>query len=160
MQGHFWEGPSWEVEIEFRERVINFISGNGIRFGIGPALDPSLFNRAGDETRIYIMHPHRTPTSSSQTPLYRGKLPRLKSMLSGLLPNAPTVLWLYKRLDFSDSEDEEQAENTQSGHALFQFDPNGRGTGNPGWRLFYEEHVFNDTDPPPGADSANGIPDL
>ncbi|KFY69307.1 hypothetical protein V496_00351, partial [Pseudogymnoascus sp. VKM F-4515 (FW-2607)] len=161
--GHFWEVPSWAVEFEFKARVINLISGNGIPFGDSPPLDPSLFNGPHDDTRIYIMHPRRTPTSTSQKPRYPGKLRRLKSMLTGLtglLPNAPTVLWLYKRLDHDLKQDRLDARNTQRGHAIFQFDPNGRGTGSPGWRLFYEEHVFNDTDPPPNADSANGIPDL
>lgn len=33
-------------------------------------------------------------------------------MLTGLLPDGTTVKWLYKRLDFSDSKDEEQVDDT------------------------------------------------
>jgi hypothetical protein len=45
-------------------------------------------------------------------------------------------------------------------HAIFQHNSNVHGAGKKGWRLFYEDHHFDDTNPPSGADSANGIPDL
>jgi hypothetical protein len=117
VQGHYWEKPAWAVEFEFQERVLNFILGNGNRFGIGPSLDVSLFNGPNDDTRVYIMHPRRSPNSDPQSPLYRAKLPRLKDQLigpapTGLLPNAPTALWLYKRLNYATPQDRATRDNT------------------------------------------------
>jgi hypothetical protein len=40
------------------------------------------------------------------------------------------------------------------------FTPNGRGARSLGCRLFYEDHIFNDTDPRPSVDFADGIPNL
>lgn len=110
------------------------------------------------------MHPRNGPNASPQSPRYRAKLPQLRDALNGpqgLLPGAPMAVWMYKRINTrTQAQRDILRGHNQNGKAVFQYDPNGRGQGQPAWRLFYEEHVFNDSDPPPGPASALGIPDL
>ncbi|CZR64767.1 uncharacterized protein PAC_14666 [Phialocephala subalpina] len=174
--GHFFENPAFGKQTQFQQRVINWITGVGTRVGKGSALDPSLFNQNGDDTRIFIMSPRAARGGAQSAQYYRTKLPQLKATLNGangLLPGAPMALRLYQPLDYDpDHLDNNPAFATNyniafsadtpraTGKAVFQFDPNFHGQGIPGWRLFYEEIQFNDNDPPLSDDAAKGVPDL
>ncbi|OJJ97693.1 hypothetical protein ASPACDRAFT_45790 [Aspergillus aculeatus ATCC 16872] len=90
---HYWENPSLLRRATFQRRVLNFISGDEPRDGVGPALDPTIFNGAEDDTRIYIMHPRRE--LSPKNPFlanYDGKFAELRDLPNvRLLPGAPTA---------------------------------------------------------------------
>ncbi|CZR69081.1 uncharacterized protein PAC_18982 [Phialocephala subalpina] len=130
----YMEDPAWAPTYQFRQRVLNWISGMGNRFGVGPALNVALFNAPNDDTRIFIMHPRRTRDANAQA---------------------------AKRLNYDDEAQAQIAAGVnQYGKAVFQYDPNGRGQGQPRWRLCFEEIVFNDSDPPPPPAAINGVNDL
>jgi hypothetical protein len=166
-QGHFWENPSWSRSQDtFTQRVLNFFTVGATATGVGPQLNPALF--PVDQTRVYIMAPRRAPGKGQAAAdvkptsiTFIKKLPQLKQAIQTLLGNAvPIVLYNYVALNTDDPADLAIQGTNQRGYALFQFDPNGRGASQPGWRLFYEQHQFQDTDPQPSPDAANGIPDI
>ncbi|KAE8148860.1 hypothetical protein BDV25DRAFT_168182 [Aspergillus avenaceus] len=156
--GHYWENPSWGNVPKFTRNVLNFIAGRTPRSGVGPTLDPALFNAPDDDTRIYLMHPRlgqKEHTSPYKSPRYRKKFQELKNLLNTeLLPGAATASWLYITAEMS------REVPAYRRHAIFQYDPVAHGRSKKGWRLFYEDHYFDDTNPPPGPESADGIPDL
>ncbi|GAB1198536.1 hypothetical protein APSETT444_007859 [Aspergillus pseudonomiae] len=161
--GHYWEVPSWGKKADFTRNVINFIAGRTPRVGVGPILDPALFNAPDDDTRIYIMHPRVGEAGGRggkhTTPTYPGKLQDLKDLLNKqLLPGAATATWLYIKAGFPREGEPDVPPYRR--HAIFQYDPVAHGEDMKGWRLFYEDHYFDDTNPAPGPASANGIPDL
>ncbi|GLB10433.1 hypothetical protein AtubIFM57258_006841 [Aspergillus tubingensis] len=160
--GHFWEDPNWEDPELFVTTILNFISNTDPRDGSGPALNPALFNQPNDDTRIYIMHPRADDKEDDYTaPYYPEELERLKTLLNQqLLPGIPTATWIYIPVNWEDDEPDPLADQPWRRHAIFQYDPHAHSTGRrkKGWRLFYEDHYFDDTNPPPGPESANGIP--
>ena len=110
------------------------------------------------------MHPRAEGTRLYTSPTYEDELAQLKSLLNeDLLPGAPTATWMYIAVPWRKRNGQWYdpiANQPWRRHAIFQYDPNAHGPGNKGWRLFYEDHYFDDTNPPPGPESANGIPDL
>ncbi|KAE8402490.1 hypothetical protein BDV37DRAFT_284625 [Aspergillus pseudonomiae] len=156
--GHYWENPSWGNAPKFTRNVLNFIAGRTPRSGVGPTLDPALFNAQDDDTRIYLMHPRlgqKEHTSPYKSPRYWKKFEELKNLLNTeLLPGAATASWFYITAETS------REVPAYRRHAIFQYDPVAHGRNKKGWRLFYEDHYFDDTNPPPGPESADGIPDL
>ncbi|KAB8067895.1 hypothetical protein BDV29DRAFT_162916 [Aspergillus leporis] len=150
--------PDITQDIEFQKRIINFISGNGDRFGIGPSLNPTLFNREDDDTRIHITHPR--PDAIYDHSRYPDQLRRIRRIFQRIVRGTWTAVWMCKALDYQQPEEELLADETASGKAIIKCDPHGYGRGQPGWRLFYEQHIFRSTDPHPGRGSASGIPDL
>ncbi|PYH83382.1 hypothetical protein BO82DRAFT_411943 [Aspergillus uvarum CBS 121591] len=164
---HYWENPSFSRQATFQRRVLNFISGYKPRDGEDPALDPTIFNGAEDDTRIYIMHPRRELSPNNPfLPNYDGKFVELRDLLNvRLLPGAPTAARMYVAVPYIFDENGEYEsdpieEQQWRRHAVFQYDPNARGNGMPGWRLFFEDHYFDSTNAPPGPESANDIPDI
>ncbi|RAL01806.1 uncharacterized protein BO80DRAFT_472925 [Aspergillus ibericus CBS 121593] len=158
--GHYWEEESWSSNYYFPRRVLNFIAGRQPQQGIGPAFNPALFNRPDDDTRVYIMHPRRGIRVYTSA-IYRGKLTQLRTLFNqNLLPGVPIATWMYIPVNPRRGQPDPIADQPWRRHAIFQYDPNAHGAGNRGWRLFYEDHYFDDTNPPPGPASANGIPDL
>ncbi|PYI07873.1 hypothetical protein BO78DRAFT_406142 [Aspergillus sclerotiicarbonarius CBS 121057] len=158
--GHYWESDSWSKAHYFPRRVLNFIAGRQPQQGVGPAFNPALFNRPEDDTRVYIMHP-RKGVKKHTAPLYPVKFAQLKSLFNeDLLPGVPIAAWIYIPVTDKEGHPDPIADQLWRRHAIFQYDPNADGPGSRGWRLFYEDHYFDDTNPPPGAASANGIPDL
>ncbi|KNG84346.1 hypothetical protein ANOM_009492 [Aspergillus nomiae NRRL 13137] len=125
---------------------------------VSPYVVHLAFNAPDDDTRIYLMHPRlgqKEHTSPYKSPRYWRKFEQLKNLLNTeLLPSAATASWLYITAEMSR---EVPAYRRQ---AIFQYDPVAHGRNKKGWRLFYEGHYFDDTNPPPGPESADGIPDL
>ncbi|RAK93405.1 hypothetical protein BO79DRAFT_136625, partial [Aspergillus costaricaensis CBS 115574] len=159
---HYWERKSWTSSYWFPRRIINFIAGRNPNQGVGPALNPALFNRPTDDTRIYIMHPRKGGKKATYTsPNYTKKFKQLRSLLNEeLLPGVPTATWFYIPVANPGDVPDPIADQPWRRHAVFQYDPQAHGTRSKGWRLFYEDHYFDDTNPPPGTESANGIPDI
>lgn len=151
VQGHYWEFPSWASydKTVFQQRVLNFFTGSGSQVGEGPALNPSLFNAADDNTRVFIMVPRSDRLPDDPTSVqYRTKVPQLISAIRSVLPDAQIVRWAYNRVSPDDNV---------GGLALFQFDPNGFGTDQLGWRVFLEQNPFRSDDPDYPASASNGI---
>jgi hypothetical protein len=99
----------------------------------------------------------RNGLSNPNSSLFRGKVPQLRAQIQATLGAAvPLVTYNYVPRDCNSAA----LFADQRGCALFQFDPNSDGAGTPGWRLFYEQHLFMFTDPPPGPLAAFGIPDV
>lgn len=137
----------------------------------------SLFNAQNDDTRVFIMHPRRRTTfniGNPQSANYRVKIGLLKDKLKAILGSqVPIVLFNYRAIDtktldpaMGQALPEEQRDpdlpqlfTNQRGVAAFRWDPDARGRGVSGWRIFLEHHVFQDTDAPVGAVAQNGIPD-
>lgn len=142
-------------------------------------MDPSKFNLPTDNTRVYIMHPRRY-RNNPQSSRYRSKVPQLKQAIRDVLGNqdVPIVLYNYNTIDDKVDPDGPLLYTSQRGKALFQFDPDARGPGINGFRIFYEyaprvrmfeseidvfyirQNQFQDTDPVPGPGSTDGIPDM
>ncbi|RAL09591.1 uncharacterized protein BO97DRAFT_457798, partial [Aspergillus homomorphus CBS 101889] len=72
--GHYWEGPNWKDPNDFVTIILNFISNTNPRDGSGPALNPALFNRATDDTRIYIMQAVQRTGRTTTAPYYAPEL--------------------------------------------------------------------------------------
>ncbi|KAH8812237.1 hypothetical protein F5884DRAFT_898539 [Xylogone sp. PMI_703] len=153
--GHFFEDPSWGKATNFRNMVLNFFGGTGNPVGEGDKIDPALFPEA--QTRVYIMTPRKENgqfTSSN----YRGKVPQLITSIRAVVgQNVPIAVYNYVPVDCNAPDDEF---SDQTGISLFQYDPTADAAGNPGWRLFYEQHLFRSSDPAPGPDAVRGIPDV
>jgi hypothetical protein len=88
------------------------------------------------------MHPRRR-NGQYTTATYRVKLPQLISTIKTALGNqiVPVAVWNYVRLDWN-VIDPKEINTNQRVMALFQFDPDAKGQGLQGLKLFYEELQF------------------
>ncbi|KAI9740055.1 MAG: hypothetical protein M1818_004806 [Claussenomyces sp. TS43310] len=161
---HIWEGYAFQDSFipsdplagkpddkpgtqTFKDRAICGITGAEpsvpLTFPLkGPSLDKSYFNRPGDNTVAYIM----SPGDGNKVYEYPNKLGELKSALMDLVPGIHIELKNYVAIDVNDEEEAKQLWNTARGMALFQYDPDSDGQGNPSYRLFYET-IFNKVAP-------------
>jgi len=147
---------------QFAPDILNFFTGVGSH-GTGPVINADDFTPK-DNTRAYIMTPRLFHDNTNifdanpQASQYAAKIDTLRTTLRTVLgQNLPIALWNYIPLDCRESVAPELGTD-ERGEALFQFDPNSDGRGTPGWRLFYERLLFQNTDPVPGAAAALGVP--
>lgn len=159
--GHFFENPSWSNTAAFRNKVLKFFGFGGVPDGTGPVINAALFP-IQPSTRVYIMTPRKGAGNPNRSN-YRTKVPQLRAQIEAVLGAGVTfVTFNYVPRDCNDNN----LFAGQRGVALFQYDPDSDGNNNPGWRLFYEHHVFRNTDgqanptqPAYNAAAAIGIPD-
>lgn len=107
-------------------------------------MDPNNFNRAGDETRAYIMSPLKdnVEESSSNTEndlRYPVKIEQLNDLLTTLVPGIEVGVKGYRPLNYHIKAERLQENQNERGIALFQYDPNSDGNGQRAYRLFYQQ---------------------
>lgn len=73
------------------------------------------------------------PAPGPETQQYGGRIAQITQTLTGLIPGLTVVYCNYIAINVEDQTQEYQ------GKALFEYDPNADGLGNPNFRLWYEQ---------------------
>lgn len=163
-QAHFWEvyshgGDSSPLDstrnTAFRQRVLDAMAGKPVRSPatvmgnrgvkpyvapVGDAIDPDLFNRDDDDTRLYIS----VPTPKGSRDVRKQRRPKrnseLKSMVEEIVGKAfpSESIVPYVALNTDDPREREMMNKSHRGLYLFQYDPDSDGNGQKAWRLFLE----------------------
>ncbi|OQO00803.1 hypothetical protein B0A48_13490 [Cryoendolithus antarcticus] len=145
--GHFWENLSMENDVDFEENFMNlFFGGTPQTQTTGPAIDPSLFNQAGDRPIAFIMSPRALAYDEGEDPTAEGtghpaaqgifehatQLNQLRTRLEEIIPGIIIEGYGY----------EVTADGFVPGApfrlALFEYDPKADAVG-PNWRLWQED---------------------
>lgn len=141
------EDPDTYPRLNFVGQVTNLIDqSRGATVGIGPSLDVSLFNNAGDgsddpgdNTKAFIMTPRKWNGAEGEAE-FTNKINSIITQVKGLLPNLGDVpIYDYVRLNMADEAEEAELYTNARGSAFFQYDPSNRGK--KAWRLFYEREL-------------------
>lgn len=103
---------------------------------VGPSVDPSLFPKG--ETELHIMSPVDPETNlEANAWLYPNRLKEIAKRFSDHLGYRPWIIgvpYAPRQRDDSDLK-------VSDGKALFQFDPNSDGNGNPAFRILFERRL-------------------
>ncbi|KAI1211403.1 uncharacterized protein F4807DRAFT_458977 [Annulohypoxylon truncatum] len=145
--GHFFESLAFAPEgkapdTAFQQNCINFITGQGQTWRTrGDSLDPSLFS---GPAVAFIMTPRQDqddpteqnpnpPVPGADTQLYGDRMRTLSQTLTNLIPGITIVYYNYIAINI------EEYQQAYQGKALFGYDSNADGAGNPNFRLWYEQ---------------------
>jgi hypothetical protein len=159
------------IDEAWRQRVIYALQGQTVTNPInnnndprnqylepwGDGIDASLFNRADDDTKVFIMTPlDGSVTTASKKPakppagpaMYQTKMNAIFQAISDHIGGTVELgdQYNYWRLDYNRATDRAQINTSERGVCLFQYDPNAFGTGVKGWRLFYEDRWYVSTE--------------
>jgi hypothetical protein len=171
--GHFWElkqGDAWRnppakfaahanPSASFQQNVINHVLGQQPTYqATGPPIDPTLFNRADDQTYLFVTTPRSTgfwtnPDGPMRYPNF-GAGGLFETTIKQIIPNVQPLYYYYKSQKaktYAGTEVSSQPPHMHSyfqmvlhsrlqqsyrqGQTLFEYDPQADGT-NPDWRLF------------------------
>lgn len=168
-KAHFWEvyshsrqtttNPTSDSYRAFRQRIIDAFRGNEVaapvvprrngkpyRIPNGVPINPNLFNRENDGTRIIIMTPNplgsRGPARNNER--YHDRHEIMVQELREHVGRDPQVdTYIYSALNYAIPA-EYALENTQRrGMCVFQYDVDSDGQGTKAWRLLYEQQFYS-----------------
>lgn len=104
---------------------------------VGPSVDPSLFPK--DETVLYLMSPVYPSVLGlgDKTLLYPN---RMKEIAKRFSDHLGYKLWI-ESVPYAPRQKDDPDLRVSDGKALFQFDPNSDGNGNPAFRILFERRL-------------------
>ncbi|KAK4236579.1 hypothetical protein C8A03DRAFT_35518 [Achaetomium macrosporum] len=115
-------------------------------------IDPNLFNRDDDDTKLFIMSPVAEGKPAGGDLRYPKKMDEIRRQIRSHLGfgakdygKIPAVTMAYLRLNYKKPEEKALENKTQRGMALFQYDP--QGEGGKAWRLYYEDTCYHSSTP-------------
>jgi hypothetical protein len=133
------------ADAAFQQNCLNLITGNGATWRTrGDSLDPSLFTGSNGPAVAFIMTPREDqadptpanpnpPVPGPNTQLYGPRIAEITQTLTTLIPGLTVVCYNYIALNPN------QITQDYQGKALFEYDPDADGLGNPNFRIWYEQ---------------------
>lgn len=137
------QDPDSYPRLNFAGEVTYLIDqSKGTTTGVGPSLDPSLFNQPGDNTQAYIMTP-RNWNGQEGVAQYTNRINQIIAQVRALVPSIANIpITDYVRLNMDDAAQRAELFTNARGSAFFQYDPKNRGK--QAWRLFYERELVGE----------------